>query len=119
MEGDIILAEPDALTAFAGPRVIEQNMHKRLPKGFQRSEFLLEHGFCDAVVPRGEIALTVGELLALHEGHAPGLGHRMRLCIRVAAAKSWDTCLSARPHQKPRSRLSNRPARQIAPRQAR
>ena len=74
MEGDIILAEPDALTAFAGPRVIEQNMHKRLPKGFQRSEFLLEHGFCDAVVPRGEIALTVGELLALHEGHAPGLG---------------------------------------------
>lgn len=45
MEGDIILAEPDALTAFAGPRVIEQNMHKRLPKGFQRSEFLLEHGF--------------------------------------------------------------------------
>ena len=74
MEGDIILAEPDALTAFAGPRVIEQNMHKRLPKGFQRSEFLLEHGFCDAVVPRGEVALTVGELLALHEGHAPGLG---------------------------------------------
>ena len=100
MEGDIILAEPDALTAFAGPRVIEQNMHKRLPKGFQRSEFLLEHGFCDAVVPRGEIALTVGELL-------------------VAAAKSWDTCLSARRHQKPRSRLSSRPARQIAPRQAR
>ena len=49
-------------------------MHKRLPKGFQRSEFLLEHGFCDAVVPRGEIALTVGELLALHEGHAPGHG---------------------------------------------
>ena len=67
-------SEAGGLTAFAGPRVIEQNMHKRLPKGFQRSEFLLEHGFCDAVVPRGEIALTVGELLALHEGHAPGLG---------------------------------------------
>lgn len=116
MEGDIILAEPDALTAFAGPRVIEQNMHKRLPKGFQRSEFLLEHGFCDAVVPRGEIALTVGELLALHEGTRPAWGHRMRSCIRVAAAKSWDTCSSARPHQKPRSRLLSRPARQIAPR---
>lgn len=99
MEGDIILAEPDALTAFAGPRVIEQNMHKRLPKGFQRSEFLLEHGFCDAVVPRGEVALTVGELLALHEGHAPAWGHRTRLCIRAAAAKSWDICSSARPHQ--------------------
>ena len=49
-------------------------MHKRLPKGFQRSEFLLEHGFCDAVVPRGEIALTVGELLALHEGTRPAWG---------------------------------------------
>ena len=119
MEGDIILAEPDALTAFAGPRVIEQNMHKRLPKGFQRSEFLLEHGFCDAVVPRGEIALTVGELLALHEGTRPAWGHRMKSCIRVAAAKSWDTCLSARRHQKPRSRLSSRPARQIAPRRVR
>ena len=64
MEGDIILAEPDALTAFAGPRVIEQHMHKRLPNGVQRSEFLREHGVCDAVVPRGEIALAVGELLA-------------------------------------------------------
>ncbi len=74
MEGDIILAEPDALAAFAGPRVIEQNMHKRLPKGFQRSEFLLEHGFCDAVVPRAEVALAVGELLALHEGRAPRPG---------------------------------------------
>lgn len=74
MEGDIILAEPGALVAFAGPRVIEQNMHKRLPKGFQRSEFLLEHGFCDAIVPRGELALIIGELLALHEGHAPGSG---------------------------------------------
>lgn len=119
MEGDIILAEPDALTAFAGPRVIEQNMHKRLPKGFQRSEFLLEHGFCDAVVPRGEIALTVGELLALHEGTRPAWGHRMRSCIRVVATKSWDTCLSARPHQKARSKSSNRLARRTAPRQAR
>ena len=58
MEGDIILAEPDALTAFAGPRVIEQNMHKRLPKGFQRSEFLLEHGFCDADSPAWDARLA-------------------------------------------------------------
>lgn len=119
MEGDIILAEPDALTAFAGPRVIEQNMHKRLPKGFQRSEFLLEHGFCDAVVPRGEIALTVGELLALHEGHAPGLGAPHEIVHTGRRGKKLDTCSSARPHQKPRSRLSSRPARQIVPRQAR
>ena len=98
MEGDIILAEPDALTAFAGPRVIEQNMHKRLPKGFQRSEFLLEHGFCDAVVPRGEVALTVGECWRCTKARAR-LGHRTRLCIRAAAAKSWDICSSARPRQ--------------------
>ncbi len=74
MEGDIILSEPDALVAFAGPRVIEQNMHQRLPKGFQRAEFLLEHGFCDAIVPRGEMALTIGELLSLHAGRIPGAG---------------------------------------------
>lgn len=74
MEGDIILAEPDALVAFAGPRVIEQNMHQRLPKGFQRAEFLLEHGFCDAIVPRGEMALTIGELLSLHTGRIPKPG---------------------------------------------
>ena len=98
MEGDIILAEPDALTAFAGPRVIEQNMHKRLPKGFQRSEFLLEHGFCDAVVPRGEIALTVGELLALHEARARP-GGTARDCAYGSPRQSWDTCSSARAHQ--------------------
>ena len=112
MEGDIILAEPDALTAFAGPRVIEQNMHKRLPKGFQRSEFLLEHGFCDAVVPRGEVALTVGELLALHEGHAPGLGAPHEIVHTGRRGKKLG-------HLFKRSRLSSRPARQIAPRQAR
>lgn len=47
MLGDIILAEPKALIGFAGPRVIEQTIHKKLPKGFQRSEFLLKHGFID------------------------------------------------------------------------
>ena len=47
MLGDIILAEPGALIGFAGPRVIEQTMKQKLPKGFQRSEFLLEHGFVD------------------------------------------------------------------------
>ena len=52
MLGDIILAEPGALIGFAGPRVIEQTIGQKLPKGFQRSEFLLEHGFVDA--NRGE-----------------------------------------------------------------
>ncbi len=71
MEGDVILAEPGALVAFAGPRVIEQTTHKRLPAGFQRSEFILEHGFCDMIVDRRDMRATLSELLALHEGAAP------------------------------------------------
>ncbi|MBM6815546.1 acetyl-CoA carboxylase carboxyltransferase subunit beta [Olsenella uli] len=74
MEGDIILAEPGALVAFAGPRVIEQTTHKRLPAGFQRSEFLLEHGFCDLIVERKDMVATLTELLALHEGEVPATG---------------------------------------------
>lgn len=74
MEGDVILAEPGALVAFAGPRVIEQTTHKRLPAGFQRSEFLLEHGFCDLIVERRDLVATLSELLALHEGTAPAAG---------------------------------------------
>lgn len=94
-------------------------MHKRLPKGFQRSEFLLEHGFCDAVVPRGEIALTVGELLALHEGHAPGLGAPHEIVHTGRRGKKLGHLFKRSAAPKPRSRLSSRPARQIAPRQAR
>src|SRR5947207_1427124 len=55
MLGDVILAEPKALIGFAGPRVIEQTIRQKLPKDFQRSEFLLEHGMLDAVVDRREI----------------------------------------------------------------
>ena len=55
MLGDITLAEPDALIGFAGPRVIEQSIRQQLPPGFQRSEFLLEHGMVDQVVPRLEL----------------------------------------------------------------
>ena len=55
MLGDLNIAEPGALIGFAGPRVIEQTIHQKLPDGFQRSEFLLEHGFLDAVVPRKEL----------------------------------------------------------------
>ena len=68
MEGDIILSEPGALIAFAGPRVIEQTMRQKLPKGFQTAEFLLEKGFVDAVVPRKELKETIGRLLRLHCG---------------------------------------------------
>ena len=64
MLGDIILAEPDALIGFAGPRVIEQTVREKLPKGFQRSEFLLEHGFVDHICPRDEMRDTLAELLS-------------------------------------------------------
>ena len=64
--GDITLAEPGALVGFAGPRVIEQTIGQKLPEGFQRSEYLEEHGFVDAVVPRGQMRETIARLLRLH-----------------------------------------------------
>ena len=67
MEADIILAEPQALIGFAGPRVIEQTIRAKLPEGFQRAEFLLEKGFVDAIVPRNEQKKTIAHLLKLHE----------------------------------------------------
>lgn len=66
MLGDIILAEPKALIGFAGPRVIEQTIGQKLPKGFQRSEFLLEHGFIDGIIERSELRQTLSKLLKLH-----------------------------------------------------
>jgi acetyl-CoA carboxylase carboxyl transferase subunit beta len=63
MLGDIIIAEPDALIGFAGPRVIEQTIRQQLPPGFQRSEFLLEHGMVDMVVERKDLKLTLERTL--------------------------------------------------------
>jgi acetyl-CoA carboxylase carboxyl transferase subunit beta len=63
MLGDLNIAEPGALIGFAGPRVIEQTIRQRLPEGFQRSEFLLEHGMLDAVVPRKELKSYIGRAL--------------------------------------------------------
>ena len=67
MLGDIILAEPNALVGFAGPRVIEQTIGQKLPKGFQRSEFLLEHGFVDKIVERPQLRETLAKIVKLHE----------------------------------------------------
>lgn len=67
MLGDIILSEPNALIGFAGPRVIEQTIGRKLPEGFQRSEFLLEHGFVDKIVERGLLKETLGRLLRYHK----------------------------------------------------
>jgi acetyl-CoA carboxylase carboxyl transferase subunit beta len=63
--GDVVLAEPKALVGFAGPRVIEQTIRQKLPEGFQRSEFLLEHGMIDSIVPRRELRARLGQLLGL------------------------------------------------------
>lgn len=67
MEGDILLSEPGALIAFAGPRVIEQTIRQKLPKGFQRAEFLLEKGFLDGIVARKDMRNVLSHLLKLHE----------------------------------------------------
>ena len=64
--GDIMLAEPGALIGFAGPRVIEQTIGEKLPEGFQSAEYLLEHGFLDAIVPRTQLRDTLIQLLKLH-----------------------------------------------------
>ncbi len=64
---DITLAEPGALIGFAGPRVIEQTIGQKLPKGFQRSEFQEEHGFVDEIVPRKEMREALSHILRLHE----------------------------------------------------
>ena len=63
--GDIILAEPKALIGFAGPRVIEQTLRQKLPEGFQRSEFLVQHGMLDLIVPRKELRDRLAQLLGL------------------------------------------------------
>jgi acetyl-CoA carboxylase carboxyl transferase subunit beta len=65
MLGDVHIAEPQALIGFAGPRVIKQTIGKDLPKGFQRSEFLLEQGFVDLVVSRKDLKNTVHNVLTL------------------------------------------------------
>jgi acetyl-CoA carboxylase carboxyl transferase subunit beta len=63
MLGDVHIAEPKALIAFAGPRVVEQTIRKKLPEGFQRAEFLQEHGFVDLVVHRRDLKKTIASLL--------------------------------------------------------
>lgn len=68
MEADIILAEPGATVGFAGARVVEQTTKKALPDGFQKSEFVLEHGFIDSIIPRSGQKKYLTELLKMHDG---------------------------------------------------
>ncbi len=68
MLGDVNIAEPKALIGFAGPRVIQQTIRQDLPEGFQRSEFLLEHGMVDKIVSRKELKSTLATLLSIFAG---------------------------------------------------
>ncbi|MCI8418365.1 MAG: acetyl-CoA carboxylase carboxyltransferase subunit beta [Lachnospiraceae bacterium] len=72
MLGDVILAEPGALIGFAGPRVIEQTTRQKLPEGFQKAEFLLEHGIIDGIVEREQLKDTLYQLICLHEKQGEG-----------------------------------------------
>jgi acetyl-CoA carboxylase carboxyl transferase subunit beta len=76
MLGDVIVAEPKALIGFAGPRVIEQTIRQKLPEGFQRSEFLLQHGMVDSIVKRQDMKEMLGRLVSL-------LGPRNRAAARA------------------------------------
>jgi acetyl-CoA carboxylase carboxyl transferase subunit beta len=71
MLGDMILAEPKATIGFAGRRVIEQTLREKLPSDFQTSEYLLQHGFVDAIVPRTQLKKTLAQLMSLHQSFSP------------------------------------------------
>lgn len=71
MLGDVIVAEPKALIGFAGPRVIEQTIRQKLPEGFQRAEYLLEHGMLDLIVPRKDLRETLSKLIRMLSGREP------------------------------------------------
>lgn len=97
MLGDIILAEPKALIGFAGPRVIEQTIGQKLPKGFQRAEFLLEHGFADKIVEREEQRSVLADILKLHENKIPDYGQSdnsdMEMKYKSDNAESTETAV--------------------------
>ena len=73
MDGDVIMAEPDAMVGFAGARVIEQTIRKKLPEGFQRAEFLLEHGFVDLIAPRNRQRAVIAQLLRMYDAGKQGV----------------------------------------------
>ncbi len=105
MLGDIILAEPKALIGFAGPRVIEQTIGQKLPKGFQRSEFLLEHGFIDAIVERNQLKDELAKILRLHVKTDLTLEKQDITTVQKSIHKkdlsSWDRVLLSRKNDRP------------------
>lgn len=107
MLGDIILAEPGALVGFAGPRVIEQTIGQKLPEGFQRSEFLVEHGLIDGIIQRQDMKDTLAKLLQMH--HKVKREEALiltKLAIPQKKTKdqemeAWDRVLTARSAERP------------------
>ncbi|MEH6366960.1 acetyl-CoA carboxylase subunit beta [Pseudomonas sp. J237] len=85
MLGDVIVAEPNALIGFAGPRVIEQTVREKLPEGFQRSEFLLAHGAIDMIIPRAELRPRLARLLAQFTGK-PTPAQKVEAPVEAAVA---------------------------------
>ena len=116
MLGDIILAEPNALIGFAGPRVIQQTIGQKLPEGFQRSEFLLEHGFVDKIVKRSEQRETIADILRMHKkpsdaeaksrleafaDKASSIVDNQPKLHRSGGKTAWDTVQLSRDAQRP------------------
>ena len=111
--GDIILAEPNALIGFAGPRVIEQTIKQKLPEGFQRSEFLQEHGFIDKVVERKNMKHTIATLIKLHNEDVKGTEQPVPKSLEnpgkhedfgvVPKSFAWEKVLLARMADRPKS----------------
>lgn len=107
MLGDVILAEPKALIGFAGPRVIGQTIGQKLPVGFQRSEFLLEHGFIDGIVERFQVKETLSLLLNLHADHpmeSETAGKPMvvsREWRDTKTVSAWERVLASRKKDRP------------------
>ena len=110
MLGDIIIAEPHALIGFAGPRVIEQTIGQKLPEGFQRAEFLLEHGFVDMIVERKDQKRVLGQLLYMHREHEMIIPDATKAAEEMAQTEktgqdekktAWDTVLLSRKADRP------------------
>ena len=111
--GDIIIAEPGALICFAGPRVIEQTIGQKLPEGFQRAEFLLDHGFVDMILPRQDQKHVIGRILYMHRKHDMDVeenGVKTDIPVNTLAApqsqentekSAWDTVLLSRKADRP------------------
>ena len=110
MLGDVILAEPGALIGFAGPRVIEQTTRQKLPEGFQRAEFLLEHGIIDGIVEREQLKDTLYRLICLHEGQKPqeeakpaGARKAKKALKRAVSLSAWERVELSRASSRPTS----------------